>query len=53
LADKNQEFNLVFGTKKSSRISKSKVNNTIEVPTDVFENISFSCMYRFLSGFLY
>uniref|UniRef100_A0A2S2NL98 Uncharacterized protein n=1 Tax=Schizaphis graminum TaxID=13262 RepID=A0A2S2NL98_SCHGA len=42
LADKNQEFNLVFGTKKSSRISKSRVNNSVDVPTDVFENISFS-----------
>jgi len=44
LSDKNQEFNSVFGTKKSSRISRSRVNNAVDVPTDVFNNISCSCM---------
>lgn len=47
LTDKNQEFNLVFGTKKSTRISRSRVNNAVDVPTDVFNNISCSCMCRF------
>ncbi|CAI6357730.1 unnamed protein product [Macrosiphum euphorbiae] len=42
LTNKNEEFNLVFGTKKSSRISKSRVNNVVTVPADVFNNISCS-----------
>lgn len=48
LGDKSQELSLVFGTKKATRISKSKTNNAIDVPTDVFNNISFSCMYKIL-----
>ncbi|XP_015375610.1 PREDICTED: uncharacterized protein LOC107170101 isoform X2 [Diuraphis noxia] len=42
LTDKSLEFNSVFGTKKSSRVSRSKVDNVVDVSTDVFENISCS-----------
>lgn len=42
LTDKNEEFDSVFGTKKSARISKSKVNDVVDVSTDVLNNISFS-----------
>lgn len=52
LTDKNLEFNSVFGTKKSSRVSKSRVNNAVDVSTDVFENISCSCMCGFLNKYL-
>jgi len=52
LTDKNLEFNSVFGTKKSSRVSKSRVNNAVDVSPDVFENISCSCMCRFLNKYL-
>lgn len=52
LTDINQELNVVFGTKKSSRISKSRVNNAVGVSTNVFDNISFSCTYLFLYKYL-
>jgi len=52
LTDKNQELNVVFGTKKALRISKSRVNNAVGVSTNVFDNISFSCMYLFLYKYL-
>ncbi|KAE9543874.1 hypothetical protein AGLY_001852 [Aphis glycines] len=42
LTDKNQELSAVFGTKKASRISKSRVNNAVNVSENVFDNISFS-----------
>jgi len=38
--NKNDEFNLVFGTKKSSRAYKSRINNEINVTTEIFKNIS-------------
>jgi len=39
----NQEFNEIFGTKKLTRISKSKANDdAINVSTDIFTNISTS-----------
>lgn len=41
----NEEFNSVFGTKKSLRASKSRTSNAVDVSTDVFDNIS-TCMYR-------
>jgi len=44
LLDKNQEFNMVFGTRKSSRISKSITNDMIDISSDVLNNISTSCM---------
>lgn len=52
LTDKNQELSTVFGTKKASRISKSRVNNAVGVSANVFDNISFSCMYLFLYKYL-
>lgn len=42
LIDKNQELSSVFGTKKASRISKSRVNNAVGVSANVFDNISLS-----------
>lgn len=43
--NKNEEFHEVFGTKKSSRIQKSKTNSEVGVSTDIFQNISSNCMY--------
>lgn len=45
VVDKNLEFNLVFGTKKAARLSKSRTNDTINVSTDIFENIISPCTY--------
>jgi hypothetical protein len=46
LTDKNHEFNKVFGTRKSIRMSKSRINDTVDSKTDVFDNISSSCKHR-------
>lgn len=43
--DKNLEFNMVFGTKKAVRLTKSRTNDTFNASTDIFENITPSCMY--------
>lgn len=43
LAD--EAFNAMFGTKKSTRISKSRTNDAVEASADVFNNIS-TCVYR-------
>lgn len=43
LINKNHEFNLVFGTKKLTNISKSKNNDTVVTLKNVFENISSDC----------
>lgn len=45
LLDKEDEFVTVFGTKKSSRISKSRKDESIISSTDVIENITASCVY--------
>lgn len=42
--DKDHEFNMVFGTKKAARISKSKTNDAIDISSDLLNNISTSCM---------
>lgn len=51
--NKNEEFNTVFGTKKSIRISKSKIHNEVSVSSNIFSNISTNCMYRFCSKCLF
>lgn len=45
LLEKEDEFATVFGTKKSSRISKSRKDESIVSSTDVIENITASCVY--------
>lgn len=45
LTDKNHEFNIVFRTKKSSNVSKSKSNVAVATSIDVFDNISCNCEY--------
>lgn len=45
LLHKEEEFASVFGTKKLSRISKSRKDESIVSSTDIFENISASCVY--------
>lgn len=45
LLEKEDEFASVFGTKKSSRISKSRKEESIVSSTDVIENITASCVY--------
>lgn len=46
LTDKNYEFNKVFGTRKSSRMLKSRNNDTIDSKSNVFDNITSSCKRR-------
>lgn len=42
--NKDHEFNLVFGTKKSLRISNSRNLDSVNTSQEIFENIS-SCEY--------
>lgn len=46
LTDKNHEFNKVFGTRKSTRMSKSRLNDTVDSTTNVFDIISSTCKHN-------
>lgn len=44
LSTTNFDFNTVFRTKKAARIAKSKINDEVNISSDVLNNISVSCM---------